>query len=391
MDSHNLMYLEQQERAANLRRQQEQQRREEERERQLLEDEEREQRADQGPRAPASSEESPESPEPTAHRSKAILWTWFGKRPKNKDDDEEADDDQDDAPADERAKHEPVKHVEGSTGVVPWLIGLVIAAVLGFFGWQSFRSSPAPAMKSVEVSKTATELPLARPEEGLSTPSGAQAGVEPVESVASDPPAPAATSETDPVAEHERSRLADPASSEAPATAAAAHEAQEAQEAPASATPMPVAAASQPGEAAETERLRTRVAELEASVARLLAAEPRPRAPVPHTPRPQAVNASTKAIPAAPKAAPVVSPAFPPGLEPVLLAIDVWDGKPSVVMGTSGAGDRRTVVLQPGDSLNGVQLRSVDAAAGKATFAVGDGAPMTLRLANTNPSGSDAP
>lgn len=77
-----------------------------------------------------------------------------------------------------------------------------------------------------------------------------------------------------------------------------------------------------------------------------------------------------------------------------MLAIDVWDGKPSVVMGTSGAGDRRTVILQPGDSLNGVQLRSVDAAAGRATFTVGDGAPMTLQLANTgntSNSGSDAP
>ncbi|HRL52880.1 MAG: hypothetical protein KA222_00185 [Pseudoxanthomonas sp.] len=388
MDSHNLMYLEQQERTANLRRQQEQQRREEERERQLLEDEEREQRADQGPRAPASSEESPESPEPTAQRPKASLWTWFGKRPKNMDDDEEADDDQDDAPAGERAKHEPVKHVEGGAGVVPWLIGLAIAAVLGFFGWQSFRSSPAPAMKSVESSKPATELPLARPEEGLSTPSGAQAGVEPAEPVAS--VTPAATSATNLAPEHERSHMADPASSEAPSAAAAVAVAHETPAAPIAA-PAPSEEAPQPGEPTETERLRVRVAELEASVARLLAAEPRPRAPVPHTPRPQAVNASTKAIPAAPKAAPVVSPAFPPGLEPVLLAIDVWDGKPSVVMGTSGAGDRRTVVLQPGDSLNGVQLRSVDAAAGKATFAVGDGAPMTLRLANTNPSGSDAP
>lgn len=394
MDSHNLMYLEQQELAANLRRQQEQQRREEERERQLLEDEEREQRAAQAAAKPAAPEEqAPESSEPLAKPSKAGLWTWFGKRPKTDDE----SDDEDDAPEGGRAQSECVSHADGGAGVVPWLIGLAIAAVLGFFGWQSFRSTPAPVGRALETPKPTADLPLARPDEGLSAPSGVQAGVESGEPVASAQPEPAATAATDPIAAttpaQAPSRLAEPegsdASAQAPATAS--HETRTtADNAPAAA--VPVAA-----EPSETERLRTRVAELEASVARLLAAQPQPqpreaaRVSAPAAQRPHAAVARASAQPkAAPTPAPVAAqPAFPPGLEPVLLSIDVWDGRPSVVIGTSG--DKRTVILQPGDSLNGVQLRSVDVAAGKATFTAGNGAPITFDVANGNHVGSAAP
>ena len=61
-----------------------------------------------------------------------------------------------------------------------------------------------------------------------------------------------------------------------------------------------------------------------------------------------------------------------------LLAIDVWDGRPSVVVGTGLPGDKRVRVLQPGEQLHGVGLHSVDVAAGKATFSVGAGSLVTL-------------
>jgi len=386
MDSHNLMYLEQQERAANLRRQQEQQRREEERERQLLEDEEREQRAAQAAAKPAAPEEqAPESSEPLAKPSKAGLWTWFGKRPKTDDE----SDDEDDAPEGGRAQSERVSHADGGAGVVPWLIGLAIAAVLGFFGWQSFRSTPAPVGRALETPKPTADPPLARPDEGLSAPSGVQAGVELGEPAASAQPEPAATAATDPIAAatpaQAPSRLAEPEGSDAPAQAPAtvSHETR---------TAADNAPAAEPS---ETERLHARVAELEASVARLLAAQPQPReaarvsAPAAQRPHAAVARASAQPKAAAARAPVAAQPAFPPGLEPVLLSIDTWDGRPSVVIGTSG--DKRTVILQPGDSLNGVQLRSVDVAAGKATFTAGNGAPITLDVANGNHVGSAAP
>lgn len=51
-----------------------------------------------------------------------------------------------------------------------------------------------------------------------------------------------------------------------------------------------------------------------------------------------------------------------------LLAVDVWGGVPSVVVGTGDFADRRTRVLQPGDSHNGVSLLHADPVTGHATF-----------------------
>lgn len=51
-----------------------------------------------------------------------------------------------------------------------------------------------------------------------------------------------------------------------------------------------------------------------------------------------------------------------------LLAVDVWGGVPSVVVGTGDSADRRTRVLRPGDSHNGVSLLHADPVTGQATF-----------------------
>lgn len=56
-----------------------------------------------------------------------------------------------------------------------------------------------------------------------------------------------------------------------------------------------------------------------------------------------------------------------------LLAVDIWDGKPSAVIGTGIPGDRRVRVLQPGEQLAGVALVKADARRGSATFATGTG------------------
>ena len=56
-----------------------------------------------------------------------------------------------------------------------------------------------------------------------------------------------------------------------------------------------------------------------------------------------------------------------------LLAVDMWDGKPSAVIGTGIPGDRRVRVLQPGEQLAGVALVKADARRGSATFSTGTG------------------
>ena len=54
-----------------------------------------------------------------------------------------------------------------------------------------------------------------------------------------------------------------------------------------------------------------------------------------------------------------------------LLAVDIWGGVPSVVVGTGDPADRRIRVLRPGDTLNGVSLLRADPATGQATFGGG--------------------
>ena len=63
-----------------------------------------------------------------------------------------------------------------------------------------------------------------------------------------------------------------------------------------------------------------------------------------------------------------------------LLAVDMWNGAPSVVVGTGLPGDNRLRVLRQGDAYNGVALLSVDPVAKTATFRAGTGRSFTLSV-----------
>ena len=51
-----------------------------------------------------------------------------------------------------------------------------------------------------------------------------------------------------------------------------------------------------------------------------------------------------------------------------LLSVDMWDGRPSVVVGNGDAKNPQVKVLQQGDTFNGVTLNTVDVAGQRATF-----------------------
>jgi hypothetical protein len=97
------------------------------------------------------------------------------------------------------------------------------------------------------------------------------------------------------------------------------------------------------------------------------------RPPVP-TPRP------ARAVPTRPPGGVDPSRAGQGSWGGQLLAVDLWAGQPSVVVGTGLPGDGRTRVLRPGEQFNGVALLSADPAAGTATFQVQGGRPFTLSL-----------
>lgn len=82
------------------------------------------------------------------------------------------------------------------------------------------------------------------------------------------------------------------------------------------------------------------------------------------------------------KAAPPPPPAPPPTLGAQLLAVDLWNGAPSVIVTSGLPGDPRTRILRPGDVINGVSLKAADPAAGSATFGVNDGRSFTLSVQN---------
>lgn len=54
-----------------------------------------------------------------------------------------------------------------------------------------------------------------------------------------------------------------------------------------------------------------------------------------------------------------------------VLSVDMWDGRPSVLVGEVGGNPAQVRVLSPGDSYQGVTLTSVDVAGQRATFSDG--------------------
>jgi len=122
---------------------------------------------------------------------------------------------------------------------------------------------------------------------------------------------------------------------------------------------------------------------------------PAPTATEPHTARPTAAasRVMVKAQPvraatsrpagqqkaAASKAVPAEKPAAP-ALSGQLIAVDMWNGEPSVVVASGIPGDRRMRVLRPGDVVNGMALKSADPVSRTATF-VAPGSPgLTLSV-----------
>lgn len=110
---------------------------------------------------------------------------------------------------------------------------------------------------------------------------------------------------------------------------------------------------------------------------------PRPVAqPRPSTPRaPRAggrAPAARTAVAAAPQQPATVQakPAAPLGGQ--LVAVDMWNGEPSVVVASGLPGDRRLRVLRPGDVVNGLALKSADPVSKSATFAAPGSAGLTL-------------
>ncbi len=96
------------------------------------------------------------------------------------------------------------------------------------------------------------------------------------------------------------------------------------------------------------------------------------------------LTAQRSAPRARPTSRPVASaPAAPepaaPKLAGRLLAVDSWGGVPSVIVGTGLPGDKRTRVMRPGDSYNGISLLEASRARGEATF-MADGKPFKLTL-----------
>jgi hypothetical protein len=83
---------------------------------------------------------------------------------------------------------------------------------------------------------------------------------------------------------------------------------------------------------------------------------------------------SARTTPAAPAPVEIV---VAPRVDAQLLSVDMWNGRPSVVLGTTQAGDRRMRMLQPGESQAGIGLQSADVVGQKATFVI-DGKAVTL-------------
>ncbi|WP_204352019.1 hypothetical protein, partial [Klebsiella pneumoniae] len=66
-----------------------------------------------------------------------------------------------------------------------------------------------------------------------------------------------------------------------------------------------------------------------------------------------------------------------------VLAVDLWDGQPSVVVGTGVPADKRVLFLREGDSKNGVTVKAANPAAQSALFDV-NGREALLRADGRN-------
>lgn len=80
---------------------------------------------------------------------------------------------------------------------------------------------------------------------------------------------------------------------------------------------------------------------------------------------------------------PAAAPASAPVPTGTVLAVDLWDGQPSVVVGTGVPADKRVLFLREGDSKNGVTVKAANPAAQSALFDV-NGREALLRADGRN-------
>ena len=404
MDPNDPIMIQRQQHEENLRRmqQQEQQRRLEQAEnqrrldhQQLIEDEEREELLRQErARAMAADGSADEVPAKKGRR-----WPFGGKqRDPAARDGELPEDGLTDDPRDEPL--EPSHTSTSGMSTMFWLVALVLAGMLAWFFVPRMFKSADKAAPAVAQPRDPS-LPVAAPGDPLTVTAG------PGLPEAAGP----AVSITDPLAVPQAAEAAQAA--EAPSMAAPTPEdapADTASELAAAlavpsgtdtspAAPEPAAAtAPVPTPTPAPDTIDLRVAALEAQLASLQqellrlqehgtpAAASVGQAEAAPTPAPKRRRTTARAKPRPVSTAVAnAEPATPSAeqqlrrqMQAQLLAIDVWDGRPSVVVGTGVPGDKRVRVLQPGEQLHGVGLLSVDVAAGKATFSVGAGSRVTL-------------
>lgn len=100
--------------------------------------------------------------------------------------------------------------------------------------------------------------------------------------------------------------------------------------------------------------------------------------------RPRQVGRTARPVRVAPGAqAPhATQPSAKPDAGVQLLAVDLWAGTPSVVLGTTAPGDTRIKVMQPGDQVNDVALKRADLAGQRATLALRGGQEAELSVEN---------
>lgn len=92
--------------------------------------------------------------------------------------------------------------------------------------------------------------------------------------------------------------------------------------------------------------------------------------PPPAAPQPVAAAPAVRPAPRKPAVRRPVATVVPRPTHQVL-SVDMWDGRPSVVVGEVGGNPAHVRVLSPGDSYQGVTLTSVDVVGQRATFSDG--------------------
>lgn len=393
----------QEQQAEQLRRMQraEQQRRQEHQ--QLLEDQEREEqrlleqrqlaaqpRQERGPKGEppaADGAKDQEQEQPAQHEGQQepgpASSSWLKRRILKKDEDGEdgdGDDDDDEAEADHEEARQESASSSGGTGLgVGFLvIVLILAAGGSYFGYRALNGQSDDKASSIAtVARPAPALPLAEPQEHRPAVVQSPGHVEPKQAeVSATAPPPALPTPSDAptdLVQDARASMAPSDLTERPAADSVPGLA------PSSNTAVSVNAGTD-AQSESIQALEQRIAQLEQQLHGLRAT--RRQAPVSaKAPGEPSTRAAPSQAPAKPVAAlPRTGSPAPARPQGQLLAIDIWDGRPSVVVGTGMPGDQRVRVLQPGESFNGISLQSVDVQAGRATFIASGGKPFTLDL-----------